>query len=110
MCPACMVKGNDRFFSQVGPGFEPLNLNEHCHSLVNENYVDNGGLHDEGSDDEESDDETDDEKHALDRKFKVLRKVEEQHNLLLDCPGRGFVVNHSVSGLSPIPSHWLRLR
>ena len=82
MCPTCMLKGKDRFFSQVGPGFEPLNPNEHCHSLVNENYVDDGGLHDEGSDDEESDDETDEEKHALDQKFKVLRKVEEQHNLL----------------------------
>ena len=62
LCPACMLKGDDRFFSEVGPGFEPHDSMESCQSLINE----------------ESDDQMDEvyrdkeEKHCLDKRQESL--------------------------------------
>ena len=67
-CPACLLKGEDRFFCEVGPGFEPHDSMESCQSLI-----------DEESDDQMDEDYRDgEEKHRLDEKQKSLMGSYEQ--------------------------------
>ena len=61
-CPTCMVKGKDRYFFAVGPGFEPRDEMELCRSLR---------LFDEDFGDTFIED-----KHGLDIKQKGLSKEE----------------------------------
>ena len=70
-CHACMLKGEDRFFSEVGPGFEPHNSMESCQSLL-----------DEESDDQMDEDYRDgEEKHGFDEKQQSLIGSYKQHPL-----------------------------
>ena len=57
-CPVCMVQGKDRYFFEVGPGFEPLDSMEFCQSL-----------NDQDLEDEESYNQP---KHKIDEKQKSL--------------------------------------
>ena len=67
-CPACMVKGKDRYFSEVGPGFEPHDEMELCQSLslIDEDFGDTFV----------------EEKHSLDTRQKCLIGGKEQVSTL----------------------------
>ena len=67
-CPSCMVKGKDRYFSDVGPGFEPHDEMELCQSL---SLID-----------EDFGDTFIEEKHGLDIKQKWLIGRKEQVSTL----------------------------
>ena len=67
-CPSCMVKGKDRYFSAVGPGFEPHDDKELCQSLM---LID-----------EDFGDTFIEEKHGLDTKQKCLIRNKEQVSTL----------------------------
>ena len=62
-CPVCMVQGKDRYFFEVGPGFEPLDSMEFCQSL-----------NDQDLEDEESYNQP---KHKIDEKQKSLIRENE---------------------------------
>ena len=62
LCPFCTVQGKDRYFSAVGPGFQPLDEMELCQNL--------------GLIDEDFGDTFIEEKHGLDIKQKGLSKEE----------------------------------
>ena len=68
-CPTCMLKGKDRYFSAVGPGFEPHDEMERCHSLK---LIDG---------DFAGEDVFIEEKHGLDKKQKALIGIFEQEQV-----------------------------
>ena len=75
-CPTCTPQGKDRYFFDVGPGFEPLDPMEFCQSLNYEDFDDD-------------DDDCEDEKHGIDEKQKSLirrndLKVVTLHEFLKD--------------------------
>ena len=68
-CPTCMVKGKDRYFFDVGPGFEPHDKMELCQSprFIDEDFGDTFIVK---------------EKHSLDSKQKCLIGSKEQVSTL----------------------------
>jgi hypothetical protein len=39
ICPPCLKEGEECYFSEVGPGFEPLETNERCRSMKPRNQA-----------------------------------------------------------------------